>query len=833
MAEWKRIFRNRRLCIGLLVILLLNGFLFLREQKTQDYRIDSTIPTFTISINSYGGAYEVAHKTVDSREGYDCYLQWLEDYKDLPPADALTELEGEKERLTTILQINELLESDSDMFLSDSLEQYRAEYPELVRQLENGELDLNEVHLDYVAVNHLLKQAEYLDGYGDYLATIQANKEKMLSFSIFNDPDSFSGRNIIKTANEFEALEGVSLILGADGAITAFMDFLITDYLLLAVLVLICISFLDERKKGLWGVVHAAPNGRLRLALQRAGILLGVSVIGVVLLYGSNLLMGFCVYGGMDDLGRAAQSVELLGKMPVCCTVGEFLLLYLLFKVGATFLVALLLWLIFTAINNVKYTMIAAAGVLAAEYSLYTFLPVQSGPNVFKYFNIFTYITASDLYTNYLNIDLFGYPIGIRAVSQYACLPLILILAAVCITIHCHKRPAAGKDLLGRFMYSVNRVTDWFLCRFHLLGMELHKTLSIQKGVLILVLFLYLVTGLTFTVNIPVSSTTDAAARQYTSQLSGAITEDTLQQIEDIQAELDATLAAHEEARVQYENGEMEYPQYDVFARAAESARTKSDGLAIVRARVEELQALGAEKVITPWLIEESPYQGTYGTDAKPNQNRAALVAMLTITLLLAGSMAYETQSGMDYLLASTLRGRKKLLHRKIGLAAILTTVVWAVTYGLELHAFLGVCDTATFAAPVQSLSMLENFPVRCSIGVFLAGLYLFRWLALFACAMLTMLISSGMKRLETAYIATCGVILLPSVLYLFMGLEPLKYLSLALPVQVMPLLTENIDGNVFFAVCVLIVGLIGVCVYGIRRKMKVTEKHSKTSQAI
>ena len=449
MAEWKRILRNRRLCIGLLIILLLNGFLFLRDQKTQDYRIDGTIPTFTISINTYGGGYKVAQKSVDSREGYDRYLQWLENYKDPPIAEALTDLETEKERLTTILQINELLESDSDMFLSDSLEQYRAEYPEFVRQLENGELDLNEVHLDYVAVNHLLRQAKYLDSYDDYLTTIRANKEKMLSFSIFNDPDSFSGRNIIKTANEFEALESVSLTLGADGAITALMNFSITDYMLLAVLVLICISFLDERKKGLWGVVHSAPNGRLRLALQRAGILLGVSVIGVVLLYGSNLLMGFSVYGGMDDLGRAAQSVELLGKMPVCCTVGEFLLLYLLFKVGASFLVALLLWLIFTAINNVKYTMIAAAGVLATEYSLYTFLPVQSGLNVFKYFNIFTYITASDLYTNYLNIDLFGYPVGIRAVSQYACLPLILILAAACITIHCHKRPAAGKDLLG------------------------------------------------------------------------------------------------------------------------------------------------------------------------------------------------------------------------------------------------------------------------------------------------------------------------------------------------------------------------------------------------
>lgn len=822
MTEWKRIFRNRRLCIGLLVILLMNGFLFLRDQVAQDYKIDSTIPTFTISINTYGSGYEVAQKSVDSREGYDRYLQWLENYKDLPLADALTELEAEKERLTTILQINELLKSDSDMFLSDSLKQYREEYPDLVQQLENGELDLGEVHLDYVAVNHLLKQAEYLDNYDDYLATIQANKDKMLSFSIFNDPDSFSGRNIIKTANEFEALEGVSLTLGADGAISAFMDFSITDYLLLAVLVLICISFLDERKKGLWGVVHSAPNGRLRLAFQRAGILLGVSVIGVVLLYGSNLLMGFSVYRGMDELGRAAQSVELLGKMPLCCTVGEFLFLYLLFKIGATFLVALLLWLIFTAINNVKYTMIAAAGVLAAEYSLYTFLPVQSGLNVFKYFNIFTYISASDLYTNYLNIDLFGYPIGIRAVSQYACLPLILILAAVCITIHCHKRPTAGKDLLGQFVYSVNRVTDWFLRRFHLFGMELHKILSIQKGVLILVLFLYLVTGLTFTVNIPISSATDAAARQYTAQLAGEITEDTLQQIENIQAELDATLSAHEEARVRYESGEMEYPQYDVFARAAEAAKTKNDGLAIVRTRIEDLQALGMKKGITPWLIEESPYKGTYGTDAKPNQDRTAMVAMLTITLLLAGSMSYETQSGMNFLLASTLRGRKKLLQRKIGVAAALTTVVWVVAFGLEFHAFFGVCNTETLAAPVHNLSMLENFPVRCSIGMFLVGMYLFRWLALFACAMLTMLVSSCTKRLETAYIATCGVIVLPSVLYLFMRLEPLKYLSLALFLETATLIQNMQSLVIMLSALGMIIAILVLAYHVLCKKMRI-----------
>lgn len=822
MAEWKRILRNRRLCVGLLLIFLLNGFLFVREQVEMDYGLDYTLPQASISISTIGGSYEIAQETVSSHAALTRYLEWLEEYKKLPLAEAIPELEGEKERLTDILTISDLLKNDNSVMMSGYWEQYCEEQPGLIEQLENGEIDLNEVRLDYVAVNNLLTQTAYLDGYDDYLNTIRANKEKMLSFSIFNDSDSFSGRNIILTAEEFQALEGVSLTLGADGAISAFMDFSITDYLLLSVLMLICISFLDERKKGLWSVVHAAPNGRLRLALGRTGILLGVSVIGVLLLYGTNLLLGFSVYGGVDDLGRAAQSVELLGKMPVVCSVGQFLLMFLLFKIGATFLVALLLWLIFTAINNVKYTIMAAAGVLVVEYSLYSFLPVQSGFNLLKYFNIFTYISLSDLYTNYLNIDLFGYPLGIRAVSQYACLPLILLLAEVCIIIHCYKRPAAGKDVFGRFVYGINRIADWFLRRFHLLGMELHKTLSIQKGILIILLFFYLVSGLSFTVKIPVTDQTDAAARQYTVELAGLITDDTFLQIEEIQTELDNTIAAHEQALLQYESGEMEYPQYDVFAREADAARIKSNGLSVVRQRVEELRSLGEEKDFTPWLIEESPYKGTYGDEASVNQQSAALVAMLTVVLLLAGSFAYETQSGMNFLLASTQRGRNALLRRKICMAAILATIVWAVTYGLEFHAFLGICDTGTFAASVQNLSMLEGFPIQCSFGVFLAGLYLFRWLALFTCAMLTMLISSFMKRMETAYISTCGIILLPSVLYLYLGLEPLKYLSLALPIATMPIILQMQQTVTLIALCGLPVVSVGISTNLLCKKFRI-----------
>lgn len=829
MKELKRIFGNRRLTLCLLLVFLINGILFYTAQTARDFGLDLSGPsTGTISVG-FGGSFEGGQAKADGAESYQTYQKWLAKYKDMLLSEAVKKLEQDKSRLGMVFEVSELLKTDGGMFGQEALKKYREEQPELIRQLENDEMDLEQARLDYTAADNLLRQLDYLNGYGDYLASIQANKESMLSFSIWGDPNSFSSRNIIKTAEEFGELEGVSLELGADGAVDSFLGFAMTDYLLLAVLALICIFFLEERKKGLWSVVHASPRGRLLLAFRRLGILFGVSAASVLLLYGTNLALGFSLYGGLDDLGRAAQSVEILSKLPVLCTVGQFLIQYILLRIAAAFFVALLLWLLLTAINNVKYTIIVAAGVLAAEYSLYTFLPVQSFLNVFKYFNIFTYISLSDLYTNYLNIDLFGFPLGIRSISQIALLPLGLLAAAICIAVHCHKKPAAGKDLLGRIAYRLNSLTDKGLRHLRLLGMELHKTLFIQKGFVVIILFVYLAAGLPFTATVPVNSASEAAARQYTAKLEGEISDSTFQRMDEIQAGLDEAIAAFDTAKEQYERGEIEYSQFDIYAREGEAAKTKLDGLRSVRERADALREQGEQKGFAPWLVEDTPYQSVYGKPAQENQQRAALVALLTLVLLLAGCMAYENQSGMDFLLASTGRGRNTLLRRKIALAAILTTGIWAVVYGLEFHAFLGGYISGTLKAPIQNLAMLENFPLPCSTGGFLIMLYLFRWIALFCGAMLTLLISTHVKRMETAYIAVCGALLLPSLLYLYVGLEPLRFLSLALPIEGMALLLPT--SGILTSCGMVLAMLLALCilsVYLLCKRMKIRTKKKK-----
>lgn len=371
-------------------------------------------------------------------------------------------------------------------------------------------------------------------------------------------------------------------------------------------------------------------------------------------------------------------------------------------------------------------------------------------------------------------------------------LPLCLLLAVVSIFIHCHKKPAAGKDLLGRVAYGVNSVTDKGLRRLGLFGMELYKEMWLQKGVVILALFLYLAIGLSFTVTIPVSTATESAARQYTAELEGEISGDTFARMDAIEAELDQIMVEYENAKTAYENGEIEYPQFDVYARNAAAAQTNRDGLHAVRSRAEELRDKGAESGFTPWLIEDTPYESVYGTAAQSNQHKAAIVAVLALTLLLAGSVAYERQSGMAFLLASTPQGRGRLLVRKIAVSAAITTIVWAVIYGLELYHLFSEYAVQTLQAPIQNLPMLERFPVNCSICSWLVILYGYRWLMMFCGALIVLLISSLVKRVEMAYIVGCGTMLIPSLLYAYLEIAALRPLAYVMSVEAAPLLIHS-----------------------------------------
>lgn len=785
-------FTQRRLCLGLLVVLLLNGVLFIREQSSQHYGLDLSLPSTLVSSEYVSQTGTVSQPGVDAYAAYTRYLQRLGQAEGEPISQLIDTLEQELGQLENALTAN-------------------------------SSMNLYDLTLDYIAVHNVLLQAQYLQNYPTFLEDIQASKDNLLSFSIFHDTGSFSGRNILKTASDFEPLNDVTLTMEANGAVEAFIHAPLTDYLMVILSFLLVVSFLEERKLGLWSLIHATPQGRLRLTLYRALALLGGCVLGTLLLYGETWMLSLYVYGGAGDLGRAVQSIEVLGKLPALFSVGQFLLHYVLLRIATMYLVSLLLWLLLSWMPHGKFAFFVAAGILSLEYALYTFLPVQSSLNPLKYWNLFTYISLSDLYTEYLNINVLGYPWGIRIISELALLPLCVLFLIACIMTQCAQKPCNQIDWVAPIATKCNRLTDKVFCGLGLWGMEWFKTLWLQKGIVVILFFLYIISQLSFSANIPVSSAVDRTVKQYTVALEGEITPDTFAQIGQIEEELQSTINTYEEAKIAYQNGEMERSQLNIYAHEAEVAQIKQEAVSIVQQRVENLVDNANQLGITPWLVESTPYESTYGEAASKNQQNASILALLALVFLLAGNLPYERRSGVMPLLIASPRGRNSLLKRKVAVAGLWATVVWAVVYGWELHTLLSSIPMDTLSAPIQSLPFLAHLTIPCTIQTFVVAWYLVRLMLLLGGAILILALSiSAGQRTVVSYAIVLGVLVFPSLLYFYMGILALKYVSFALPLQLLDWVQVKHPLGLLGILCGGYIILLGLSMYRLRRALKI-----------
>ena len=170
--------------------------------------------------------------------------------------------------LTDAEEYRELLEAYSDSTPAQIIEAYS----------ENWSLTEEE--------QRLLSQAEHLRDYAEYLERVQDQAYKMQASSIFNaNRDSFTYRNILKTAADFADCTAEGVRLGNDRAVQDWLAFSLADWGFLAAVLLLVMSFMEERKKGLAAIVRTCPAGRGNLQVSRLLVLLTYCAGMTLLLY--------------------------------------------------------------------------------------------------------------------------------------------------------------------------------------------------------------------------------------------------------------------------------------------------------------------------------------------------------------------------------------------------------------------------------------------------------------------------------------------------------------------------------------------------------------------
>lgn len=293
---------------------------------------------------------------------------------------------------------------------------------------------------------------------------------------------------------------------------------------------------LAERKRELWGLVYSLQMGRSSLALHRLGILCFFL-----------LREHFCFTEAMFFLDQFFTEVSEIfisvsSLSPFYRSIPfQFplvvLIQYIVLRIGSAFLLGLILWLLLGALSDARYGVVIGIAFLLIEYGLHHFLPEQSAYNILKYLNLCTYFHIAPLYTHYLNVDILGFPVGIRRVSELAALPLIFVMSSGCIAQQCFRRPAQGTSWIDIFTRRLGNCLDRCLKHLPLWGREVYKILFSQRGIVILLLFVYLALGIEHSVPLRSGSEQVAYERQYLVQLQGEITSKTFSEIDRLQEE--------------------------------------------------------------------------------------------------------------------------------------------------------------------------------------------------------------------------------------------------------------------------------------------------------
>ena len=162
----------------------------------------------------------------------------------------------------------------------------------------------------------------YISEYPEFLRNTRENRDSLSMLNMYKD--GFAADNIEKTALAYGKLEDMTVKSGENREIVLFLQYKLSDVIMLCFLMIISIGFLKERRKGTVNLIRSTAKGRGILYFQRVGILAVSAVIAGVILYGSNLL-AMLIQSGNTDFSRSIQSLPEFMQCHYGITITEYI----------------------------------------------------------------------------------------------------------------------------------------------------------------------------------------------------------------------------------------------------------------------------------------------------------------------------------------------------------------------------------------------------------------------------------------------------------------------------------------------------------------------------
>lgn len=686
-----------------MLCLVINGFLFYSTQNTEENRT----------------------RLEHSEE----YISMIDKYATLSVNDAKKSIDNEILAYSIASSMNELsqLEDQEEIEeLSKELQEYKTSAPVAYQQaLKISKANSEETH-GYQLAYRMQNQIDYVLSYPEFISGMRERADNQAKLSGFSDKNSFSYKNLYKTADDYEHLKNTKLSLVNNEPVTAATQFSITDIFIIAITFLICIYLFNyEREQSLYPLVKCTWKGRLNTISAKLGALFITVITTVLLFVGSDFLIGSLIYGN-TDLSASIQSVSKFRNCTFALNILQFELLFILFKIIAAIITAAFIAFVFINFSSPFLMYTVGVGVLAIEYLLYAFVDASSALNLLKYINIFYLFDGGEFIGRYLNLDLFSNAVTansfVKIFFVILCIALIIVTSVqFCLKVQQKKASALSKwleKIKSRF-YKIKGSTCLFI------GESFKFLVQNKMAFLLILLTLYAIYSSIGVVRYPYADPSDYQYKSYMDYLSGDITPEKEKYIKDEREYLDELETKKEEISV---DKKLSANAKQAMIRSVQNTiNGKQEAYERVQeqySRLKELKKQGVEAR----FIDENVYSVFVSSDVREWNN--FMMFCLLIIVVIPCIFTVEYKNKMINLIRPTPKGKLRLFWNKILIAFITSMFIFTViclpyiirfiyTYGTDSFKTALVCLYNT--TPNHTLSVIDAFVLNQMIYLVLA----------------------------------------------------------------------------------------------------------------
>lgn len=738
MKEFRRIIQDKRFLTVVVLVLLVNGILEYNEMKPNE-------EAQAYYEATYGDDY--SDKVKEAREKLE------KEYSTLSVEEKVSRLQG----------INDEYSNAQNEFWQEAMLQWDgiSEAPALDDYYNTL---TEEERIYYGAVGSMLGDYSYLLSYSDKIQNILDRADKQMNDTGVFEKNSFAGRNIVKTKEDFSRIVDVKPQIGKQTSFELLFNYNISDFVMIIAVLTIVLIVLDERKKGLWEFTYSMTGGRVRLAASRIITMSVAATVTAVLVYIENLIIAGIMGEGYGDLSIPIQSVRVCDKVVLSVNIGQYLLIILLWKILVLMLAGMFFMGLALLIKSYMKVFFIGAMVLIAEYIAYDTIEMHSKYSFLKYINIFAWFDSEWCMRNYLNLNIFGYPVSLYTTMCVTVL-LLLIISMFVVVMSGRVRPFAIRT--GR----LKKLADNLMVKLkpyryeNMLMSECYKQFVVQKIWIIMVLAIVL--GVRLYDGVEVSYDYKGTLYQkYMEMLTGSVTEEKKDYLEKEfmvwQKKYDEQVKLLEDTskltETERKTAESKKEQYKLSMECVDELIAEIE-------RLFEEKDNGADVKI----INMVSYRYLIGEQSRERNMNDAMI-ILTLSVLVASViLCSENTMNVKGFIKSTRYGRKKFMMCK-----------YAVLFIEEIFIFIPIIISTILTintkykitwlnASVKSIDFAKDFPFDVTIGMAIVIEYLIMLFLLYGVMIFVMFISSRMKNITAAVVLSMAVIVMPAALY-YMG---------------------------------------------------------------